>query len=419
MTLLALHTGAPPERLAAVRILSGGFAVTYLVVRGPQFLALRDRDGGGFDGVGPLAWLDRPVADELVTGTWGLAVVAGVAFVLGARFVVTGPLFALATLALTTYRASWGQLLWFDNLVVLHLLVLGVAASADAWSLDARRRRGVRRGRDPDYRGPLVLLCVIVVTSYVIAGVAKLRYGGTDWIAGDTLANHIAFSATRLEVLGGWASPLAGPAVSLSWALPAMAAASVAIELGAPVALLGGRWRTTWVAAAWAMHAAIAALMFVVFPYPLFLVAFAPFFAVERPIRRAAAWARNVALRIWASSRASRPGECENATMSDDRLLAIAAEPAIRALVGELCDRYGIAELAMFGSRARGDSAPESDLDLLYTLAPGRHLGFAINQLEDELSDLIGCRVDLVSKASLHRMIRQDVLAESQVLYAA
>ena len=54
------------------------------------------------------------------------------------------------------------------------------------------------------------------------------------------------------------------------------------VELAAPVALLGGWVRNAWVVAAWLLHAGVAALMFVVFPYPLFLVAFAPFFRLER-----------------------------------------------------------------------------------------------------------------------------------------
>jgi hypothetical protein len=61
-----------------------------------------------------------------------------------------------------------------------------------------------------------------------------------------------------------------------------MAIATVAVELAAPIALLGGWIRTAWVAVAWTMHATIAGLMFVVFPYPLALVAFAPFFPLER-----------------------------------------------------------------------------------------------------------------------------------------
>jgi uncharacterized protein len=52
-------------------------------------------------------------------------------------------------------------------------------------------------------------------------------------------------------------------------------------------------------------------------------------------------------------------------------------------------------------------------------LSPGRHLRFAINRLEDELSEAFGCSADLVSKRALHRLIRDDVLAESLVLFAA
>ncbi len=65
-----------------------------------------------------------------------------------------------------------------------------------------------------------------------------------------------------------------------------MAALSVVIELAAPVALIGPRLRNVWVVAAWSMHLAIFATMLVGFPYPLFLVAFTPFFALERVVSR-------------------------------------------------------------------------------------------------------------------------------------
>lgn len=274
---------APPERLAAVRILTGGFAVAYLAVRAPVILAVRDRAPGTFSPVGVLWWLDRPLPDLAVVVLLVAALVTGVAFTAGAWFRVSGALFALAVLLLGTYRSSWGQLLHFENLLVLHLLVLGVAASADAWSVDARRRR------DPpqpghDHGAPLRLLCVVVVVSYAVAGLAKLRYGGPAWASGDTLANHIAYTATRLELFGEAPAPLAGLAVRHAWALTPLAVASLLIELGAPLALLGGRWRDAWVASAWLMHLAIAATMAIVFPYPLFLVAFAPFYEVERVV---------------------------------------------------------------------------------------------------------------------------------------
>jgi predicted nucleotidyltransferase len=84
-----------------------------------------------------------------------------------------------------------------------------------------------------------------------------------------------------------------------------------------------------------------------------------------------------------------------------------------------ICDRYGIAELRIFGSRARGTAEPDSDIDVLYTLRPGRRLGWEIEQLSDELSELFGSRVDLVSLRSLHPLLKPSVLAEARPVYAA
>jgi hypothetical protein len=87
--------------------------------------------------------------------------------------------------------------------------------------------------------------------------------------------------------------------------------------------------------------------------------------------------------------------------------------------LAEVCERYGIVELSLFGSSVRGTATASSDVDLLYVMAPGRTLGFAINRLEDELSALFGHRVDLVAKRSLHRLLRNRVLAEARTIYAA
>jgi len=87
--------------------------------------------------------------------------------------------------------------------------------------------------------------------------------------------------------------------------------------------------------------------------------------------------------------------------------------------LADICDRYGIAKLEVFGSQARGTAKPDSDIDVLYTLRSGRRLGWEIEQLADELSDLFGHRVDLVSLRSLHPLLQRSVLAEARPEYAA
>ena len=89
------------------------------------------------------------------------------------------------------------------------------------------------------------------------------------------------------------------------------------------------------------------------------------------------------------------------------------------AHVAEICRRYGIAELAVFGSVARGDAGPDSDVDLLYVLAPGARLGFGIDNLEDELAELFGRDVDLVARRALHPLLRDEIDEVAKTLYAA
>ena len=89
------------------------------------------------------------------------------------------------------------------------------------------------------------------------------------------------------------------------------------------------------------------------------------------------------------------------------------------ARLAAVCARYGVARLMIFGSVARGTAQPSSDVDVLYELQPGRRLGWEIEDLSDELSELFGRPVDLVSRAALHERLRAAVLAEAQPLYAA
>ena len=87
--------------------------------------------------------------------------------------------------------------------------------------------------------------------------------------------------------------------------------------------------------------------------------------------------------------------------------------------LAELCRCYGIARLEVFGSVARGEQRPDSDVDLLYTLEGGRALGWEVEDLVESLTEVFHRLVDLVSRRSLHPMIRDRAMAEAETLYAA
>ena len=88
--------------------------------------------------------------------------------------------------------------------------------------------------------------------------------------------------------------------------------------------------------------------------------------------------------------------------------------------VADLCRRYKVRQLALFGSALRDDFGPESDVDFLVEFDPTAQIGFlTLAKLQRELSALIHRRVELVPKHGLKDRIRQAVLASAKVVYAA
>jgi uncharacterized protein len=78
----------------------------------------------------------------------------------------------------------------------------------------------------------------------------------------------------------------------------------------------------------------------------------------------------------------------------------------------ELRTQHGVAALSVFGSFARDEARPDSDIDLLVEF--NRPVGlFAFGRLQDRLSEILGRRVDLATPASLHRSLRDRILAEA------
>ncbi len=90
-----------------------------------------------------------------------------------------------------------------------------------------------------------------------------------------------------------------------------------------------------------------------------------------------------------------------------------------REQIEEICRKYHIQHLALFGSVLHGNSTPFSDIDLLAEFEDGYVPGFAFAAIQYELSEILGRKVDLHTPASLSHYFRSEVVKEAQLIYAA
>jgi predicted nucleotidyltransferase len=80
----------------------------------------------------------------------------------------------------------------------------------------------------------------------------------------------------------------------------------------------------------------------------------------------------------------------------------------------QLLQDYGVKDIRLFGSVARGEAGVGSDVDLLVEFEPSAHTGmFEFSRLRRDLSRLLGCEVDLATPDALHRMLKEDILREA------
>jgi hypothetical protein len=80
-----------------------------------------------------------------------------------------------------------------------------------------------------------------------------------------------------------------------------------------------------------------------------------------------------------------------------------------------LAAQHGARNVRIFGSLARGEARPDSDVDILITLDPERSL-LDLIALQQDLSDLLKCKVDVVTEASVSPYIRPQVLRDAVAL---
>ena len=89
--------------------------------------------------------------------------------------------------------------------------------------------------------------------------------------------------------------------------------------------------------------------------------------------------------------------------------------------LAEVCERYGVERLEVFGSFTRGEAEAESDLDVLVSFRPGARVGLEFVALQQELEELFGRPVDLLTRKSVERSpnkyFRRFALSQPEPIY--
>jgi hypothetical protein len=94
------------------------------------------------------------------------------------------------------------------------------------------------------------------------------------------------------------------------------------------------------------------------------------------------------------------------------------------ARIAQFCGKWKITEFALFGSVLRDDFTSDSDVDVLVTFAPDAGHGlFDLLHMQEEITEILGREVDLVSRAGIERspnyIRRKAILSSTEVVYAA
>jgi predicted nucleotidyltransferase len=87
------------------------------------------------------------------------------------------------------------------------------------------------------------------------------------------------------------------------------------------------------------------------------------------------------------------------------------------AAIADFCQRHHIRKLALFGSVLRDDFSPDSDVDVLVEFEPGQTPGFVFFNMQDELAEILGRKVDFNTADFLSEYFRDKVVSRATILY--
>lgn len=276
----AFFAPAPARRLASLRVLTGAFCVVHLLVRVRALADFARLSPERFEPVGVVRVLAEPLAPSVVWCAWALCLAFAIAFTLGYRFRITAPVFALLLLWVTSYRNSWGMIFHTENLMVLHVAVLSLSPANAALSRGGAN--GLTAADHGRFGWPIRLICAVTVATYLLAGLAKLRLTGLDWIDGEVLRSHLAHDAVRKIQVGSVHSAFGLWLAQYDWPARILSPFTLLLELGAPLALFSRRIAVGWAIGAWTFHVGVLLTMAIAFIYPISGVGLAALLPAER-----------------------------------------------------------------------------------------------------------------------------------------
>jgi hypothetical protein len=233
-----LYAPGDPRRLAALRIGLGAVLAVRLAT-GP-YQELARQPAALFRPISFLRLLDAMPPPTVVAVLQVVAVAAAVLATLGVAARVTLPIAFLAGLPLIAMTSSIGKVVHNDVLLLLTLVPLLAAPTADAWSLAALRRRA-GGGSSPRYGWPVRTAMVVVAGAYFFTGLAKLLHAGPAWVTSGNL-RWVLYASSDAQAVPNQAALFVA---DRPWLAHLVALATLVLELSFPLVLV--RPRAAWV----------------------------------------------------------------------------------------------------------------------------------------------------------------------------
>jgi predicted DCC family thiol-disulfide oxidoreductase YuxK len=248
----------PPTDLGVCRLVF--FAGLFLFYLPENFAA--------WGGVSRAFWMPLPIFAWLHLGPatsavlQGLSTVWRIALALSAIGLFTRVSMTVAAVLgfyLLGLPHNFGHVYHFDALLVLVLVSLACSRAGDAWSVDALITPRPERP-SAEYTWPIRMVWTLMAFVFLAAGIAKLRHGGTAWIASTNMSVLLLRSAYHTADADP-ITTLGLRVASHAWLSRALAAVAVVVELGFITSLVSRTARSVFVPAAVALLVGIRIMM--------------------------------------------------------------------------------------------------------------------------------------------------------------